>query len=445
MSHPNIRAMGFLSRKKKNREPAVAEETHPLEEELQRMEEAVPERPVNDFPGDDFDERASRDDFDGPAPRDGFDAGSPAAGPVADERTSSSRAAGEVRPSAPPAEGEVAADADGLGAGRTEEARDGVPPVERPRDEAAAPAAPAEPRVEPAAERAVEEDDDESGDGRMKAIDLIAPTRLDFLKPQEAQSEQPVKTADVIAFANQKGGVAKTTTTLNLAVAFAESGYRVLCVDLDPQGNLTMSQGIDPDKVENSLYDVLVNDLPISEIILEREIDIAVASIDLAGAEIAMSTKIGRERSLEKALKEVGADYDFVCIDTPPSLGLLTINALTAANKVIVPVQCEYLSMRGLVQLQNTLRMIQENLNPDVHIEGILPTMLDTRTIHAKEAVEILEENFGDLVFQSRIRKAIKFAEAPVKGSSVLKYDSDSSAANYYRELAKEVLANGSA
>ena len=137
-----------------------------------------------------------------------------------------------------------------------------------------------------------------------------------------------------------------------------------------------------------------------------------------------MSTKIGRERSLEKALEEVAGDYDFVCIDTPPSLGLLTINALTAANKVIVPVQCEYLSMRGLVQLQNTLKMIQENLNPDVEIEGILPTMLDSRTVHAKEAVEILEENFGDLVFKSRIRKAIKFAEAPVKGACVLKYDS---------------------
>ena len=248
----------------------------------------------------------------------------------------------------------------------------------------------------------------------------------------------------MIAFANQKGGVAKTTTTLNLAVAFAESGHRVLCIDLDPQGNLTMSQGIDPDKVEKSLYDVLVHDMPISEIIQHREIDIAVASIDLAGAEIAMSTKIGRERSLEKALKEVSGDYDFVCIDTPPSLGLLTINALTAASKVIVPVQCEYLSMRGLVQLQNTLKMIQENLNPDVKIEGILPTMLDSRTVHAKEAVEILEENFGDLVFKSRISKAIKFAEAPVKGSSVLKYDPQSNAANYYRELAKEVLANGS-
>src|SRR6202012_5187616 len=142
------------------------------------------------------------------------------------------------------------------------------------------------------------DDDEEPGDARMKAVDLIAPTRLDFLKPQEEPAADPVETADVIAFANQKGGVAKTTTTLNLAVAFAESGYRVLCIDLDPQGNLTMSQGIDPDKVENSLYDVLVNDMPISEIIVEREIDIAVASIDLAGAEIAMSTKIGRERTL---------------------------------------------------------------------------------------------------------------------------------------------------
>ena len=200
---------------------------------------------------------------------------------------------------------------------------------------------------------------------------------------------------------------------------------------------------IDPDKVEKSLYDVLVHDMPISEIIVKREIDIAVSSIDLAGAEIAMSTKIGRERSLEKALKEVAADYDFVCIDTPPSLGLLTINALTAAHKVIVPVQCEYLSMRGLIQLQNTLSMIRENLNPNVEIEGILPTLFDTRTLHAKEAIEILEENFGDRVFASRIKKTVRFAEAPVKGMSVLKYDPDGIAAHSYRALAKEVLGNG--
>jgi len=251
------------------------------------------------------------------------------------------------------------------------------------------------------------------------------------------------KKARVIAFANQKGGVAKTTTTLNLAAAFVESGYRVLCVDMDPQGNLTMSQGIDPDTLELSMYDVLVHHIPIKQVVRRREVDIACSSIDLAGAEIAMSTQIGRERSLAKALALVKDDYDFVCIDTPPSLGLLTINALTAADKVIVPVQCEYLSMRGLIQLQNTLQMIRENLNPDVQIEGILPTMMDTRTLHAKEAIEILEENFGDRLFASRIRKTVRFAEAPVKGMSVLKYDPDGTAAQSYRDLAKEVLSHG--
>ncbi|MDP9228816.1 MAG: AAA family ATPase [Actinomycetota bacterium] len=291
--------------------------------------------------------------------------------------------------------------------------------------------------------------------GRLRADEVVGPRRRSAAakkasggakRPAKAKAaRKPAKrrSAKVIAFANQKGGVAKTTTALNLAVAFKESGHRVLAVDMDPQGNLTMSQGIDPDKVEKSMFDVLVHRMPLREIIVEREIDVAVASIDLAGAEIAMSAQIGRERSLQKAIDEIRNDYDFICIDTPPSLGLLTVNALTAANKVIVPVQCEYLSMRGLVQLQNTLQMIRENLNPDIEIEGILPTMLDSRTVHAKEAVEILEENFGDLVFQSRIRKAIKFAEAPVRGTSVLKYDPKGSAAKYYRALAKEVLAHG--
>jgi chromosome partitioning protein len=281
-------------------------------------------------------------------------------------------------------------------------------------------------------------------EGRISAAEALSPTRHASARiPGMAIGDESERRARIISFANQKGGVAKTTTTLNLAVAFAESGHDVLAIDLDPQGNLTMSQGIDPDKVDGSMYDVLVDHIPIRDVIHEREIDIAVASIDLAGAEIAMSMQIGRERSLEKALSAVVDDYDFVCIDTPPSLGLLTINALTASDKVIVPVQCEYLSMRGLVQLQNTLQMIRENLNPRVRIEGILPTMLDSRTVHAKEAVEILEENFGELVFKSRIRKAIKFAEAPVRGSSVLKYDPEGNAAGYYRALAKEVLTNG--
>jgi chromosome partitioning protein len=392
--------MGFLSRKNKFKSASVIEETHPIVEELEEMEELVPERQ---------DEETSERSATGPV----------AAGDLEAPRPTGPDAAGDPPPPA------VAKASSGA-----------VPPTAPPAGEALE----VEASKGPATPVVVSEPEPE----RFMPRDLLAPSRHEPAVAV-AEPEAPVKHADVIAFANQKGGVAKTTTTLNLAVAFAESGYRVLCVDLDPQGNLTMSQGIDPDKVEKSLYDVLVHDMPMAEIIQHREIDIAVASIDLAGAEIAMSTKIGRERSLEKALKEVSANYDFVCIDTPPSLGLLTINALTAANKVIVPVQCEYLSMRGLVQLQNTLKMIQENLNPDVRIEGILPTMLDTRTVHAKEAVEILEENFGELVFKSRIRKAIKFAEAPVKGASVLKYDPQSNAAGYYRDLAKEVLEHESA
>jgi chromosome partitioning protein len=246
--------------------------------------------------------------------------------------------------------------------------------------------------------------------------------------------------AKVIAFANQKGGVAKTTTTLNLGVALHEMGYRVLLVDLDPQGNLTMSQGMNPDAIERSMFDVLVHRVPISDVIHTVEVDIAVSSIDLAGAELALSALIGRERALEKALVEVRDRYDFILLDTPPSLGLLTINAFVAATSVIVPVQCEYLSLRGLVQLENTLAMVRENLNPDVRVEGIVPTMYDGRTLHAREAIEILEEHFGDLVYDTRIRKTVRYAEAPVKGTSVLRYDPSGPAAQAYRDLAKEVL-----
>ncbi len=244
----------------------------------------------------------------------------------------------------------------------------------------------------------------------------------------------------VIALANQKGGVAKTTTTLNLAVALKEKGMKVLCVDLDPQGNLTMSQGLNPDEIDRSMYDVLVHKLPIEQVIQEREIDLAVSSIDLAGAELALSSMIGRERALEKALVSVRDRYDYILFDTPPSLGLLTINAFTASDGVIVPVQTEYLALRGLVQLENTLAMVRENLNPNVQIMGILPTMYDKRLLNSKEAVEILVENFGDLVYETRIRKLVRYAEAPVKGQSVLAYDPTGEAAKMYRDLAKEVL-----
>src|SRR3954454_5845359 len=264
--------------------------------------------------------------------------------------------------------------------------------------------------------------------------------RLLSRPPREPTDSEEGDPATVISFANQKGGVAKTTSTLNLAVALQEKGLKVLALDLDPQGNLTMSQGFNPDAITRSMFDVLVHRLPIEHVIQEAEVDIAVSSIDLAGAELALSAQIGRERTLDRALAAVRDSYDYVLIDTPPSLGLLTINAFVAATGVIVPVQCEYLALRGLVQLENTLAMVRENLNPQVEIVGILPTMYDKRTLHSREAVEILRENFGDLVFNTKIRKTVRFAEAPVKGASVLLYDPDGEAAKLYRDLAKEVL-----
>ncbi len=252
--------------------------------------------------------------------------------------------------------------------------------------------------------------------------------------------EPSFRTARVYSLANQKGGVAKTTSTVNLAAALGEKGYRVLAVDLDPQANLTMSQGIDPEHVERSMFDVLVRKVPIEEIVVHAEIDVAVGSIDLAGAELALSSMIGRERALQKAFLPVLPDYDFILIDTPPSLGLLTINALTASVGVIVPVQCEYLSMRGVAQLEATLEMIRENLNPDVRIVGVLPTMLDTRLVHSREALELLRRRFGDTLFRTQVRKTVRLAEAPVRGASVISYDPGGTAAAAYRQLAEEVL-----
>jgi chromosome partitioning protein len=310
--------------------------------------------------------------------------------------------------------------------------------VSEPReafDPAALLAGTGEPVVAPGAETADE-----------APLEPVAPPQLAPVEAEHAAASAGGRTETrVIALANQKGGVAKTTTTLNLGVALGELGHRVLLVDLDPQGNLTMSQGMNPDAIERSMFDVLVHRVPISEIIASAEVDIAVSSIDLAGAELALSAQIGRERALEKALAEVRDRYDFVLLDTPPSLGLLTINAFVAATGVIVPVQCEYLSLRGLVQLENTLAMVREHLNPRVKVEGIVPTMYDGRTLHAREAIEILEESFGELVFSTRIRKTVRYAEAPVKGSSVLRYDPTGSAAEAYRALARELLGKEAA
>jgi chromosome partitioning protein len=270
---------------------------------------------------------------------------------------------------------------------------------------------------------------------------VVAPPQDGARPALRAVGRRPAARARVIALANQKGGVAKTTSTVNLAAALVERGRRVLVVDMDPQSNLTMSQGLDPERLNPTMYHVLVERVPIEDVLHHGEFDLAVASIELAGAELALAAMIGRERALEKALLPVLDAYDDILIDTPPSLGLITINALTASDGVIVPVQCEYLALRGLVQLEGTLHMIRENLNPRVHIVGILPTMFDSRLVHAREAVDILEEQFGSLVFRTRIRKTVRYAEAPVNGQSVLAYDPQGDAAQAYRDLAEEVLS----
>jgi chromosome partitioning protein len=310
------------------------------------------------------------------------------------------------------------------------------PAVERRPDSGHEPDLEAAPRPGEPSEAQPESGLDEEQGARLHAVRSAE----DESPPEQHPRRRERVMANVIVFANQKGGVAKTTTTLNLGVALRELGHSVLVIDLDPQGNLTMSQGMNPDAIERSMFDVLVHRVPISDVIHTVEVDIAVASIDLAGAELALSALIGRERALDKALAEVRPKYDYILVDTPPSLGLLTINAFVAADGVIVPVQCEYLSLRGLVQLENTLAMVRENLNPAVRVQGIVPTMYDGRTLHAREAIEILEEHFGDLVYDTRIRKTIRYAEAPVKGSSVLRYDPTGPAAQAYRDLAKEVL-----
>ncbi len=248
------------------------------------------------------------------------------------------------------------------------------------------------------------------------------------------------RSARILALANQKGGVAKTTTALNLGVALVELGYRVLAVDLDPQSNLSMSQGIDIEGLGVTMYDVLVGNAGIAEVIHAREIDVAAAGIELAGAELALSGVIGRERALEAALAPVRDLYEFILIDTPPSLGLLTVNAMVAADGVVVPVQTEYLSLRGLAQLQDTLAQVREHLNPSARIVGILPTMFDPRTVHSREALDVLNESFGSVVFETRVGKTVRFAEAPVRGQSVLRYDPDGRAAGWYRRAARELV-----
>jgi len=247
----------------------------------------------------------------------------------------------------------------------------------------------------------------------------------------------------VISIANQKGGVGKTTSAINLAASLAVIEHSTLIIDIDPQSNTTSGLGIDSKTVENSIYEVLVDGINISETICETELeslDLVPSHINLVGAEIEMVDRSQRERILTKAIEEVKDNYDFIIIDCPPSLGLLTINSLTASDSVLIPVQCEYFALEGLGQLLNTIKIVRQHMNPELEIEGVLLTMYDTRTRLSNQVAEEVKRYFDDRVFSSVISRNVRLAEAPSFGKPAILYDASSVGAKNYLSLAREII-----
>ncbi|EQC2404742.1 ParA family protein [Listeria monocytogenes] len=250
----------------------------------------------------------------------------------------------------------------------------------------------------------------------------------------------------VIALANQKGGVGKTTSSVNLSSSLAFLGKKVLLVDIDPQGNASSGVGVNKGEIEHCIYDVLVDDVAIQDVLQKTDLDnlnVIPATIQLAGAEVELVPAISREIRLKKAIDSIRDDYDYVIIDCPPSLGLLTLNALTAADSVLIPVQCEYYALEGLSQLLNTIRIVQKHLNEDLQIEGVLLTMLDARTNLGIQVIEEVKKHFQNKVFNTIIPRNVRLSEAPSHGKPILLYDAKSKGAEVYLELAKEVVAHG--
>lgn len=249
--------------------------------------------------------------------------------------------------------------------------------------------------------------------------------------------------ARIMAIANQKGGVGKTTTAVNLSASLANFDKRVLLVDNDPQGNATGGLGINKSAVTKSIYDVLVNNFDAKSTVLKTEfgVEIIPANINLAGAEIEMVSLMSRETKLRLALNKIRDDYDFILIDCPPSLGLLTVNALTAADSIIIPIQCEFYALEGVAQLLNTIEMVRSNLNPLLAFEGLLMTMFDIRTNLSRQVVDEVKSNFGGLVYDTIIPRSVRLSEAPSYGKPIIAYDAKSRSAEIYLRLAEEVLS----
>jgi chromosome partitioning protein len=250
--------------------------------------------------------------------------------------------------------------------------------------------------------------------------------------------------ATVIALANQKGGVGKTTTSVNLGACLADLKQRVLLIDLDPQGNATSGLGIEKRNIKKSVYDVLINDVPLKEVIQPSShpgLDIAPTTIALSGAELELTNLMARETRLKDAFGDIRNHYDFILIDCPPSLGLLTINAFTAADSILIPVQSEYYALEGLSQLQNTINLVRKHFNPDMKIEGVLLTMYDRRTNLGQQVNAEVQKAFGNLVYRTIIPRNVRLSEAPSHGLAIVDYDRRSTGAQVYQQLAKEVLA----
>jgi chromosome partitioning protein len=263
-----------------------------------------------------------------------------------------------------------------------------------------------------------------------------------FPEPQPLTAHGPAR---IIAMCNQKGGVGKTTTTINLGAALAEYGRRVLLVDFDPQGSLSVGLGLNPHDMSLTVYNLLMEkDVKVGDVVVKTDIegmDLLPSNIELSAAEVQLVHEVGREQTLARVLAPALAEYDVVLIDCQPSLGLLTVNALTAADGVLVPLECEYFALRGVALLKSTIDKVQERLNPKLHIDGLLGTMYDGRTLHSREVMERLVQAWGDTVFHTVIRRTVKFSDSTVAGEPITTYAATSPGAESYRQLAREVLA----